>query len=63
MRLALRFSRLMLNHSRVGLTARDIAEELDISNRHAARLVRAAELAGWPLVRDDRFRWLLVEAR
>lgn len=60
MRTALRFARLMLEHSRVGLTVVEIAEELDISNRFAHRLVRAAEFAGWPLVRDDEFRWKLA---
>ena len=59
MRLALAFSRLMVA-DRGGLMPNEIAKRLEMSVRHAHRLILAACLAGWPLVRDDEYRWKLV---
>lgn len=60
MRTALAFSRLLLVQRPAGLLAREIAEHLDVSVRHAHRLVAAAELAGWPLEVDEDRRWRLA---
>ena len=60
MRLALAFSRLMLAQRGAGLMPNEIAKRLEVSVRHAHRLILAACLAGWPLVRDDEYRWKLA---
>lgn len=67
LRIALRFMRLLLDqHPRsIGLGVREIAEALDVSSRHAHRLIRAAEHAGWPLEclngrRNTDTRWRMV---
>lgn len=50
----------LLQASRLGATAVEIGKRLGISDTHAKRLLNAAEFAGWPLVRDDEFRWKLA---
>ena len=59
MRLNLSFLRLLMA-TRLGLMAHEIAERLEVSTRTAHRLVKAAELAGCPLFRDDRARWRIL---
>ena len=59
MRRALEVARLLLS-VRDGLRTTELAARLAVTERTAYRLLRAAELAGWPLVKDDDHRWRLA---
>ena len=59
MRRALEMARLLLS-VRDGLRTTELAARLAVTERTAYRLLRAAELAGWPLVKDDDHRWRLA---
>ena len=68
LRLALAFAKLLMEqHPRgPGIRSSEIAERLEISVGHASRLIRAAELAGWPLEHltrsknDAETRWRMI---
>ena len=68
LRLALAFAKLLLEqHPRgPGIRSSEIAERLEISVARVHRLIRAAELAGWPLEHltrsknDAETRWRLI---
>ena len=68
LRLALAFARILLEqHPRgPGIRSSEIAERLEISVARVHRLIRAAELAGWPLEHltrsknDAETRWRMI---
>ena len=65
MRVSLAFARALIETPRHGLTTGEIAARLEVSAKHVCRLGKAAELAGWPIVKiresaSAEWRWRLA---